>query len=155
MKVIFLDVDGVLNCRTSKSRCGNIIGVDKDKVKRLAKIVEVTDAKIVLCSSWRESFDKSARPLDNEGEYLAKHLWNHGKVRIATKTKYIDGSCRGTEIKTWLTDHANWNITHWAVLDDSIFDDYDDDICKRLIQTSYDVGLTDDDVGVAIKMLGE
>ena len=42
--VIFLDVDGVLNCETSKSYVitedGRVLtGIDKDKVKRLASIV--------------------------------------------------------------------------------------------------------------------
>ena len=45
--VIFLDVDGVLNCETSKSYVttedGQVFtGIDKDKVKRLASIVAAT-----------------------------------------------------------------------------------------------------------------
>ena len=58
MRAIFLDIDGVLNCRTSRSychddECGLITGIDSDKVKRLAKTVEATNAKIVLSSDWR------------------------------------------------------------------------------------------------------
>ena len=54
--VIFLDVDGVLNCKTSKSYVttedGQVFtGIDKDKVKRLASIVAATGADIVLSSS--------------------------------------------------------------------------------------------------------
>lgn len=51
MKIIFLDVDGVLNCQNSKSNCYGIMGIDDDKVSRLRKIVECTDAKIVLIST--------------------------------------------------------------------------------------------------------
>lgn len=54
MKVIFLDIDGVLNCVTSKSYCGMYVGVDADKIRRLARIVEETGAKIVLSSDWRD-----------------------------------------------------------------------------------------------------
>lgn len=155
MKVIFLDVDGVLNCRTSKSRCGEYVGVDKDKIKRLAKIVDATGAKIVLSSTWNESFNKSAIPLDYDGEYLTKHLWNHGKLRITTKTKEVLGSNRGTEIKDWLVDHERWDITNWVVLDDQVSDDYDGDIMNKLVLTDSETGLTDDNVAVAIEVLGE
>ena len=39
MKLIFLDIDGVLNCAISKSRCFGCLGIDDDKVKRLKTIV--------------------------------------------------------------------------------------------------------------------
>lgn len=32
MKVIFLDIDGVLNTPSSESRCGEYIGIDDEKV---------------------------------------------------------------------------------------------------------------------------
>ena len=53
MKIIFLDVDGVLNCKSSKSRCGGFLGIDDSKVKLLKEIIDITGAKIVLSSSWR------------------------------------------------------------------------------------------------------
>ena len=53
MKVIFLDVDGVLNCQKTEAKCRGFIGVDSKKVKLLKKIVDATDAKIVLSSSWK------------------------------------------------------------------------------------------------------
>ena len=74
-KIIFLDIDGVLNGYTFWNVFGwNIIsslkierlnrwymnitdpvGIHERKVKRLAKIVKKTGAKIVLSSSWRKS----------------------------------------------------------------------------------------------------
>lgn len=35
MKAIFLDIDGVLNTPSSESRCGEYIGIDDEKVKKL------------------------------------------------------------------------------------------------------------------------
>ena len=35
MKVIFLDIDGVLNTPSSESRCGEYIGIDDEKVEKL------------------------------------------------------------------------------------------------------------------------
>lgn len=57
-KVIFLDIDDVLNGIKSKSYFINeqgqvFCGIDKDKMRRLVHIVEETGAKIILNSSWR------------------------------------------------------------------------------------------------------
>ena len=61
MKVIFLDIDGVLNSETfSKDNhkvylaTGEIKpDVDEKAVQRLVTIIKETNAKIVLSSSWR------------------------------------------------------------------------------------------------------
>ena len=53
IKIIFLDIDGVLNCRNSKPSCFGIMGVDNKKVEVLKSIVDKSGAKIVLISSWR------------------------------------------------------------------------------------------------------
>ena len=54
MKVIFLDVDGVLNSQQlfEKSEDAQLISVDEENIKNLKKIVDATGAKIVLSSSW-------------------------------------------------------------------------------------------------------
>ena len=55
-KIIFADVDGVLNTWTSQRRlecCHEFSFVDTRKVLRLREIVERTGAQIVLSSSWR------------------------------------------------------------------------------------------------------
>lgn len=48
MRVIFLDIDGVLNTPSSEERCGEYIGIDDDKVERLADIAKRTNAKSFL-----------------------------------------------------------------------------------------------------------
>ena len=58
MKVIFLDIDGVLNCQSSKSSCHGMVGIDNDKVKRLKEIVKATGAKMVLISTWKTDWQK-------------------------------------------------------------------------------------------------
>ena len=51
MKVIFLDVDGVL---TSEDYLNGVeFDLSEEKIKLLKKIVEQTNAKIVLSSSWK------------------------------------------------------------------------------------------------------
>ena len=157
MKIIFLDVDGVLNCDKSRSRCGNIFGVDRDKVERLAKIVDQTGAKIVLTSTWRTSLDCELKPLDKYGRYLIKYLWQYGNLKIFDKTGDYSVWCRGAEIITWLEDASDFDIESWIVIDDEIFNDYQKmGIIPRLVKTSwYSNGLQDEHVEQAIKLLNE
>ncbi len=64
MKIIFLDVDGVLNCHnTFKKQHEKYIKtgiweieIELSKVKLLKQIVDNTNAKIVLSSTWRLSW---------------------------------------------------------------------------------------------------
>ena len=60
MKVVFLDVDGVLNCKNTKEVIWRdngkqgFHGVEDGKTELLAEIVKTTDAVIVLSSTWRD-----------------------------------------------------------------------------------------------------
>lgn len=160
MKVIFLDIDGVLNCRTSKSychddECGLITGIDSDKVKRLAKIVETTNAKIVLSSDWRVGWEKyytTRKP--SHAKYLDNHLKKKGNITIFDKTPLSHGGYwRGEEILAYLRLHQD--VENYVILDDTFFEDFSiKEISEHLVLTEYKVGLTDADVEKAIKILG-
>ena len=160
MKIIFLDIDGVLNCATSKSHCidvdGRVIkGIDSDKVKRLAKIVEATGAQIVLSSDWKDGWEKyytSQKP--SHAKYLDNHLYKKGKLTIKDKTPNTHkGSWfRGSEILAYLRMHQD--IENYVILDDTFFDDFvNKEIEEHLVLTNWEVGLTDGDVKNAIKIL--
>ena len=128
MKVIFLDVDGVLNSDEyfDKIRKKNIDGieseVDVEKIKLLKQAVIQTGAKVVLSSSWRHT---------KNGEQLKELL---AKFEIYTdRTPYLQNK-RGIEIKQWLIN--NENIEDFVILDDEIFDTYDDILMSKLIKVS-------------------
>lgn len=55
MKVIFLDVDGVLDIFNTEQYMQVLL---KDAVQRLKRIVDETDAKIVVASNWRYGCDR-------------------------------------------------------------------------------------------------
>ena len=159
-RIIFLDVDGVLNCSTSKSYChddicGVITGIDSDKVKRLAKIVEATGAEIVLSSDWKDGWSKyytSQKP--SHAKYLDNHLYKKGKLTIKDKTPSTSkGSWfRGEEILAYLRSHKD--VENYVILDDTFFEDFSiKEISEHLVLTEYKVGLTDDDVEKAIRIL--
>lgn len=42
MKIVFLDIDGVLNCEGSRSHCVGYRGIDDKRVENLAKIIKAT-----------------------------------------------------------------------------------------------------------------
>ena len=161
--VIFLDVDGVLNCETSKSYVTTedgqtLTGIDKDKVKRLASIVMATGADIVLSSSWKngwytsDGFLFSSTTLSNHAKYLRNHLYKKGKLFIRDKTPSSYRG-RGYEILFWLKTHPETKA--WVVLDDEEWHDFYeyDEIMRHWVKTDFDVGLTDDDATAAIQIL--
>ena len=63
MKVIFLDIDGVLNANEDfggrskpNPSIHGILGITTTRLNRLKQIIDKTDAKIVLTSSWKEAY---------------------------------------------------------------------------------------------------
>ncbi len=56
MKIIFLDVDGVLNSSTYINK--ETYHIKQEKVRFLKNIVDHTGANIVLTSTWKAGFDK-------------------------------------------------------------------------------------------------
>lgn len=153
MKIIFLDIDGVLNNQFSKSRCGYFIGIDKDKVKRLKEIFDATDAKIVLVSSWKVDWERVDKDSQNiVGNYLDRKLKKE-RIRILDKT--IDHEIdRGQGISDWISNHK---VESWVVLDDEIFDDYEEmGVMPHLVKTVYSSengGLQPEHVSKAIEIL--
>ena len=137
MKVIFLDIDGVLNCdKTPNPRKFPYI-IDKRLHKRLLKLLERTGAKVVLSSTWR---------CDPVGLLAAKHLGVPFFDTCPDKPR----SSRRQEILSWLADHPR--VKRFAVLDDD--DDELDDL--PLFQPSTKTGLTNKIVkGVEKYLSGE
>lgn len=125
MKIIFLDIDGVLNCesayRNGECQYQEWIWEDgrKDHYQRfcvrskelLNKLIDETDAKIVISSTWRHS-----------GIEFMKKVWNMEEMSgeiigitpsLRTKGLHIP---RGMEIQYYLENdlkfhHINWDST--------------------------------------------
>lgn len=153
MKVIFLDIDGVLNEAGSKSRSPHgFIGVDDDKVAILKQIVDVTGAAIVLSSTWKKGWSANPDEIDDDAVYLNKKLARHG-LRIIDKT--IDDTWnRGFGVKAWLGTHT---VEAWLVLDDDIFEDFErEEIMPHFVQTSFLYGgLTEKHIPMCIEILSK
>ena len=60
MRVIFLDVDGVLNYAYTKEFApGGCIGVAQEPLEALAELVKRTEATVVLTSTWKRGWSRA------------------------------------------------------------------------------------------------
>ena len=152
MKVIFLDVDGVLNSdeyidKIKKLNVNTIKSkVSVNKIGLLKQAVDATGARVVLTSSWRYRRD---------GTLLKGLLLKYGIC--ADSTPFMDNK-RGLEIKKYLLD--NPDVEDFVILDDEVFDSFDEELIKHLIKISdkngrgFGEGLLPKDVDRIIERLG-
>lgn len=161
MKVIFLDVDGVLDVFDPGQYMQEL---KKDAVIRLKKIVDDTDAKIVVISNWRYG---SPRYIDqcraghtfqqecDNWPTLIKVLNQYG-MQIYDVTPWQDTlSRRGDEIMEYRRKHPE--ISSFVILDDCFFDDYSEftELRQRLVFVDASQALQEHDVEKAIALLQE
>ena len=156
MKIIFLDIDGVLNSEMYKARSSeNCVDgyIDLSRVKLLADIVNVTDAKIVLISSLRLDWDKSSELCGDDGKYINKCLATYG-LSIMDKTPYISFfTARRKEVLSWLSEHQN-ELESFVIIDD--MSDGWESLSSRVVNTNpTGYGLEDGHVKKAIELLNE
>ena len=154
MKVIFLDIDGVLNHNNSREVVkGGIIGLNKECCTQLKRIVDTTGAKIVLVSTWKMWWSPIYDECKFDGKYLSD-TFNECGLSIIDKTTGPCGDGRGQGILNYIEAHKD--IESYIVLDDEIFNDYRcSKIMSRLVKTSfYKWGLTTELADRAIQLLG-
>ena len=126
---VFLDVDGVLNTRTTCERSPEgYKGIDDARVDILSKVLKkYGNADIVLSSDW-----KDLRQNSEDFCYLRSKLEKYG-LRLSGKTegRYSD---RGLGIRKYVESHPE--IEDYVILDDNEFDFADDRECwERLLLT--------------------
>lgn len=141
-KVIFLDIDGVLNSKKTLGVYGEHLS--SEMVRRLNKIVKLTDADVVVSSSWRILYEL---PILQAMMFNQGMTWAH---KIVDRTKDFT-SCRGAEIQDYLDTHDKYDV--YCILDDET--DMLDEQKPFFIRTDWNVGLSEDDVSSAIRILGQ
>jgi len=144
-RILFLDIDGILNCEEAYRRgdCKYVDRIDSKRGKThhqsfdpiakgfLNKLIEQTDAQVVISSTWRSSGLRVMREIwefeGMSGEVIGITPNFRGDVEGYTIP-------RGCEIDAWLRDenfcHINWskdeqlkwmeksNITNYIIIDD-------------------------------------
>jgi hypothetical protein len=143
LKIVFLDIDGVLNgynkwtwrlcsiidflhLRVWFNRHYDIFGIRPYKVYLLSKIIRKTNSKVVISSSWRAGFLVD-NIKDSRLYKLKKYLKKYDIEVIGITPRAKDGCpsnlIRETEIRTFLKMINDINkVTSYVVLDDESFD---------------------------------
>lgn len=139
MKILFLDIDGVLNSGPYLKSLTIMPGQHQEirdyHVQLLSEICHKHRAKIVLCSTWRV-LDSDHSPVARKmWLYLQECLQKHN-LTIFSKTPVLGGN-RPLEIKTWLTNH--YDIESFVILDDDFpLEEYRQyGLERNLVKTKY------------------
>ena len=144
MKIIFLDIDGVLINRES-CRKGFAV-VAPECVAALNNLLSRTKALIVVSSCWRVGRTRiELCDLFNN--------WGVTPGRILDKTPHFSFSAiRGHEIEDWLALYKRQPIESYVIIDD----DLDmGELLPKLVHTTFELGLTQEHVEAALRMLGD
>jgi hypothetical protein len=156
-KVIFLDIDGVLNTSYTKYR-DDIL--DEFRLDYLAKIVNKTRAKIVLTSTWRYNLSKSLfsfKAYNNSTKKLIESLKERG-LKISALLPDTPNNRRAEDISEFIKKHK---VTNFVILDDELFNYESLKLSNNLLRTSFyeenelNAGLTQKMIRQAVQILNK
>lgn len=173
MKVIFLDIDGVLSplSNSDKKKDNNLFPYDiefsTEAVKNLKTLLEKSQAHIVLSTRWvnRLGVNTTITVLASHGirgpfvipeslgikEVMYAQDWINDKNYKMSGTTVPPKKISSTKIEEigfWLNENIN-KIESYVVLDDDFMHHHSD----RQVRTKPDIGLTESDVQSALHVL--
>lgn len=162
MKVIFLDIDGVLNCRWCKNFIdGGYHFVMDEKILLLKQLVDRTGAKIVLSSTWRYGWVYMDAYTSENDAFQQREIRHFIALReklrefgleIFSRTPVSELDFRGAEIDQWLQEWEGEPIESFVIIDD-MDGRYLRPHSNRFVQTSLQKGLMQNHVNLAVKIL--
>lgn len=142
MKVIFLDIDGVLNSNHDIIRG---VQLDPEKMLLVRDLSKEFGAEIVASTSWNIMGTKNLN-------FILKSVVPGFNIHdITPHLEYMpdksEGDLRGREITQWLSEHSE--VTHYVVLDD----DPVSYVEGHLVLTDPWKGITEEDIEKAREIL--
>lgn len=158
MKIIFLDIDGVLNSTEFyENQADDDLRknpFDRRCVAALKEIVDATQAKIVLTSSWRGGWDKDPARCHLEGQLLNELFAEYG-FSVYDKTASLRSGRRPMEIKQYLETSGSEVITY-VIIDDNDFGWKEFNMDSKVVMTDFQKGgLNSEHARQAIKILNK
>lgn len=134
MKILFLDIDGVLNILNS----GGLYALNKKRLRILEDIIKDTGAKIVLSSTWRKD-NTAFRKLTRVLAYRGLKIYDVTPDFSYQPQKPLERAYRGHEIQDWLDRHPE--VENYVIIDDD--SDMKDSQLRHFVQTDPNTGLTE------------
>lgn len=169
MKLIFLDIDGVLNNMNYTIYTFEMLGRDKAyqimkedldifdpiSLDLLCKIINLfkTDIKIVLSSTWR----LNQRGIDKVKEKIFNNLGYNVPFEITSRHEDM---IRGYEIEKYLYENDMVN-SDYIIIDDDTYDIIGDkykgklDFKKHMVECNHDTGFQGKEYLQALKILNK
>lgn len=166
-KILFLDIDGVLNSERYHDYCyekglasDEKFGYpfDPEAVANLARIIDETGADIVISSSWKfwglsTMIDLwKERVLPGKIVSITPNTMSDEMLLNVDLTDWASMAGKGHEIKEWLSKKGK-NVEQYAILDDA--DDMLPEQQSHFVQTNPKVGITEEDAKKIIAILNE
>eukprot|EP01083_Nonionella_stella_P054677 144320_1 len=159
IKLLFLDVDGVLNTVFDN-------GLRDDLIQHLAHIIDETKCKIILSTTWRLKQHYKDQLFD---ALTAKGQIDIGNVYLGDTPLIGNGFIRAFEIESCLSDmNMFYNVISWVAIDDTELNDppvfdysqrfFIKNKCQKFmnnhfVKTSDNQGLTKRKMNDAIRIL--
>jgi hypothetical protein len=145
MKVIFLDFDGVITIPPKWYLQANLI-------KNVKKIVDATEAKIVVSSSWRmDTVEETVDTIIGRTKRCPRNKMLYWLIDNIYDVTHTYKGLRGQEIMDWLDEHDD--VDNYVIIDDD--NDFYDEQLYHFVQTNYEDGLTEVETKRAIKVLNK
>ena len=136
-KILFLDIDGVLNSnlyfKNSFNQGENNSKFDAYSVLLVRKLVEEFSLKIVITSHWRNGI------VDRLMNELKRNELD-GFLHEDCFTPILRAAQRGMEIKLWLDEHPT--VTDYVIIDDK--ENILEEQKNRFVKTSMFAGMLDE-----------
>jgi len=150
MRIIFLDIDGVLNSsRYDRQRQEDEGNIDVSRLELIKFLADTTGAKVVLSSSWRCHWDPEGEGTDETGRAL-ETVFNQVGISLFDRTPVLSGN-RSKEIRAWLAGRTD--IESFVIIDDIKFGW--GDLEPYTVKTDYRIGrgVEQSHIDKAIKIL--
>lgn len=146
LKVLFLDIDGVVLSGEELWRTGDNKYLPPDKIALVQEVCDRAGALVVVSSTWRRS-DATLDMLRHAGLASIHSDWRTGQER-KVGSLWI-GQRRGDQIAEWLAMHPE--VSSYAIVDDD--SDMLPEQLPRFVQTPFTTGLSREHADALVECL--